>query len=251
MPSPTLSHDEQSICNASFGSRGVKLPPQSPSSSSPPSSTFLHLDRPGERPNGSVFNINNNSTPSKRSLPGVPWSQQGVLENADSLATTNDSGVMKAFSAWGEETDDMDMELLTDFNDGEVDEEVRLISVVILSTFTDRTEPQMSTALSKIQSIHARKILHYKCLLERAQASTAAQLHALQAEVRILRQSSFSSSSTPVNGMSVGMDERCVCGGKRRRGYWAGYRNDDEYEEDGGEEGSKEEGTRLVKALKG
>ena len=27
--------------------------------------------------------------------------------------------------------------------------------------------------------------------------------------------------------------------------------DDDEYEEDGGEEGSKEEGTRLVKALKG
>jgi pyrimidine and pyridine-specific 5'-nucleotidase len=37
-------------------------------------------------------------------------------------------------------------------------------------------------------SMHTKKLLHYKRLLERAQAATAAQLHALQAEARVLRE---------------------------------------------------------------
>ncbi|KAG5333218.1 hypothetical protein C0989_006075, partial [Termitomyces sp. Mn162] len=186
--------------------------------------------------NGSVFNNSTTlrSTPSKKSsLPGVPWSQQGVLADSDSLAMTNGSGAMQAFSSWGGETDDMDMELLTDVNDGEVDEE-------------------MSAALSKIQDLHTRKILHYKRLLERAQASAAAQLHALQAEVRVLRANSASLPNAPTQLM-VGLDDdRCVCGGKRRKGYWAGYRDDEEFSEDESEDGDKDAfGEKLVKALKG
>ena len=46
----------------------------------------------------------------------------------------------------------------------------------------------MSQALKDVLDLHTRKILHYKRLLERAQAAAAAQLHALQAELRILRQ---------------------------------------------------------------
>lgn len=75
-------------------------------------------------------------------------------------------------------------------------------------------------------SIHMKKMLHYKRLLERAQASTAAQLHALQAEVRVLKErereyeNSGHSDATPLNG-----DDFCVCGGKKRgSGYWSGYR---------------------------
>ncbi|KAG6913432.1 hypothetical protein DXG01_006840, partial [Tephrocybe rancida] len=101
------------------------------------------------------------ATPSKESLPGVPWSQQGLLD--EPLALTMGNGVGNgevAFSVWGE-TDDMEM--LTDVGEGEVDEE-------------------MSASLAHISALHARKILHYKRLLERAQASAAAQLHALQAE---------------------------------------------------------------------
>ncbi|KNZ76284.1 F-box/WD repeat-containing protein 7 [Termitomyces sp. J132] len=147
--------------------------------------------------------------------------------NLTSTSTSN------AFSSWGGETDDMDMELLTDVNDGEVDEE-------------------MSAALSKIQDLHTRKILHYKRLLERAQASAAAQLHALQAEVRVLRANSASLPNAPTQPM-VGLDDdRCVCGGKRRKGYWAGYRDDEEFSEDESEDGDKDAfGERLVKALKG
>ena len=82
-------------------------------------------------------------------------------------------------------------------------------------------------------SIHMKKMLHYKRLLERAQASTAAQLHALQAEVRVLKEkerqyeSGGYSDATLLNG-----DDFCVCGGRKRgTGYWSGYReantNDD------------------------
>ena len=78
-------------------------------------------------------------------------------------------------------------------------------------------------------SIHMKKMLHYKRLLERAQASTAAQLHALQAEVRVLKEKERQhenggySNITLLNG-----DDFCVCGGqKRSSGYWSGYREGD------------------------
>jgi len=112
----------------------------------------------------------------------------------------------------------------------------------------------MAIALAEIQSLHAKKILHLKRLLERAQASAAAQLHALQAEVRVLRESSnvFAHSSTyeaMYRTSGRGTDDRCVCGGKRGKGYWSGYRDEDDVDDDEGEEG--EFGVGLVRALKG
>jgi pyrimidine and pyridine-specific 5'-nucleotidase len=78
-------------------------------------------------------------------------------------------------------------------------------------------------------SIHMKKVLHYKRLLERAQASTAAQLHALQAEVRVLKErerqheNGSYSDATLLNG-----DDFCVCGGRKRGSdYWSGYREAD------------------------
>lgn len=75
-------------------------------------------------------------------------------------------------------------------------------------------------------SIHMKKMLHYKRLLERSQASTAAQLHALQAEVRILKEDqrqhekSGYSDATLLNGSDF-----CVCSGRKHRSdYWSGYR---------------------------
>ncbi|GLB40918.1 putative A Receptor for Ubiquitination Targets [Lyophyllum shimeji] len=179
------------------------------------------------------------STPSKQSTtPDVPWSQQGVLQentsplgDSTALSMINGSSALQAFSSWGGETDDMTMELLTDVDDGDVDEE-------------------MSTALARVQALHARKILHYKRLLERAQASAAAQLHALQAEVRVLRESTTSASYLPnSHALGAGADDRCVCGGKKRKGYWAGYQDDDDYSDD--DIDGEEYGKRLVKALKG
>ena len=115
---------------------------------------------------------------------------------------------------------------------------------------------KMAIALAEIQSLHGKKILHLKRLLERAQASAAAQLHALQAEVRVLRENSnaFAHSST-YSALYLtsgrGTDDRCVCGGKRRKGYWSGYRDDDDVDGEEGEEGGGEFGQRLFKALKG
>ena len=91
-------------------------------------------------------------------------------------------------------------------------------------------------------TMHTRKILHYKRLLERAQAATAAQLHALQAEVRQLRNNPQGGGAAQI---AWDEDKYCVCGGKKRRGYWAGYREDDEDEEGGREQALK----TLIEAL--
>ena len=86
----------------------------------------------------------------------------------------------------------------------------------------------MHHALDEVHKLHTRKLLHYRRLLERAQASTAAQLHALQAEVQLLRESNQAKPSNPI--LSIEDAENwCVCGGKKRAGgYWSGYRGDDD-----------------------
>lgn len=102
---------------------------------------------------------------------------------------------------------------------------------------------QIQTAQDQVMSIHMKKMLHYKRLLERAQASTAAQLHALQAEVRVLKEKERQyenggySDTALLNG-----DDFCVCGGRKRgSGYWSGYR-----------EGNPDDGPGdLLSALKG
>jgi len=92
----------------------------------------------------------------------------------------------------------------------------------------------MDKALADVMNLHTKKILHYKRLLERAQASTAAQLHALQAEIGVLRNQAASSEiSAAYQGLGMDSEGLCVCGGKKRKGYWAGYRDDFDDEDDG------------------
>ena len=91
-------------------------------------------------------------------------------------------------------------------------------------------------------SVHTRKLLHYKRLLERAQAATAAQLHALQAEVRVLRERERQREDAGTASLVTDSDEFCVCGGRREAGYWSGYR--------GGGDSYNGEGPNLIKALK-
>ncbi|KXN81912.1 F-box/WD repeat-containing protein 7 [Leucoagaricus sp. SymC.cos] len=117
----------------------------------------------------------------------------------------------KALSVWDGE-DSLSVDLITDANDGDIDEEV-------------------SSALDQILAMHTRKILHYKRLLERAQASTAAQLHALQAEVRMLREQTrsnpevYNNQQLQLTGDTEGF---CVCGGRKRKSFWSGYQEDDD-----------------------
>ena len=90
-------------------------------------------------------------------------------------------------------------------------------------------------------SVHAKKLLHYKRLLERSQAATAAQLHALQAEVRVLRERERQREESGTVSLIADSDDLCVCGGRKKGGYWSGYSG----EEEGGGEGPD-----LMKALK-
>ncbi|THG96759.1 hypothetical protein EW026_g5133 [Hermanssonia centrifuga] len=117
--------------------------------------------------------------------------------------------------------DDMTMDMLTDVDEDDVDED-------------------MQTAIDHINKLHTQKLLHYKRLLERAQASTAAQLHALQAEVRMLRdrERAIDEGKNGSALLSLGDfddGQMCVCGGKKRKGYWSGYRGGDEDDEAGGD----------------
>lgn len=108
----------------------------------------------------------------------------------------------------------------------------------------------MEDALQNVLQMHTKKILHYKRLLERAQASASAQLHALQAQVRVLRENgggseAFSAQNTQ-HLLLGAMDANglCICGGKKRKGYWSGYRDDEEYDDD-------DETMDLARVLKG
>ncbi|KAJ3739046.1 hypothetical protein DFH05DRAFT_1407840 [Lentinula detonsa] len=123
--------------------------------------------------------------------------------------------------------------------------------------------------LNQINTLHTRKLTSYKRLLERAQHSSAAQLHALQAEVRMLREQLQSGSDrgrrVGNRGLLIGNGEDelealldgggYLCskcggpGGRGKRKYWAGWRGfgSDDEEEDV-EEGDADE---LVSVLRG
>ncbi|VDB88449.1 unnamed protein product [Peniophora sp. CBMAI 1063] len=143
-------------------------------------------------------------------------------EDAD-MTMTLGSSVMSGMdgSIWdGGEDDGMTLEMVTEEGEGGVDEEFQ-------------------AALDELADQHARALQRYRRLLERTQASSAAQLHAMQAEIRLLRAQADPSSNTQQIGSG---DEWCTCGGKKRGGYWGGYAGD-------GEEGG--EGTDLLTALRG
>lgn len=113
---------------------------------------------------------------------------------------------------------------------------------------------QFQAGLQTLLEIHQRKTLHYKRLLERSQASQAMQLHALHAELSILRERTRALDPTNSNAglltSSLGdEDGYCTCGGKKRKGgYWSGYRGD---EGEGGGESEGEGDVDLLKALRG
>lgn len=59
--------------------------------------------------------------------------------------------------------------------------------------------------------------------------------------------SGLSTHRIPGSGVGEGHEGICVCGGKKKRGYWSGYRDDSDDEGEGELEGKG----ALVKALKG
>ncbi|GBE84647.1 hypothetical protein SCP_0606260 [Sparassis crispa] len=163
-------------------------------------------------------------TPAKNASPSpFPKKLSDVDTSITSLKLTVNGEEDGPFSIW--DGDDMTLDMVTDVNEGEVDEE-------------------MERALQEVNNVHSRKLLHYKRLLERAQASTAAQLHALQAEVRILRENEREhQGSGMVAFPAEDSDGYCTCGGKRRKEYWSGYR--------GGEDDGIRGEVDLATALRG
>ncbi|KAI0339279.1 hypothetical protein BDW22DRAFT_1336629 [Trametopsis cervina] len=120
------------------------------------------------------------------------------------------------------------------------------LSLDMLTDVDEVLDEDMHTALDEVHKLHTRKLLHYKRLLERAQASTAAQLHALQAEIKLLRDNEQQPSANPLLTLS-NTDDLCVCGGKKRKSYWSGYRGED----DDGEPRSEVDLATILKGSNG
>ncbi|KAJ7220704.1 hypothetical protein GGX14DRAFT_354586 [Mycena pura] len=70
-------------------------------------------------------------------------------------------------------------------------------------------DEEVSGALEAVRALHSRKCRSFKRLLEGSHTSSAAQLHALQAEIQILR-------AQPPPAAPF---EECSC----KKGYWSGY----------------------------
>jgi pyrimidine and pyridine-specific 5'-nucleotidase len=101
----------------------------------------------------------------------------------------------------------------------------------------------MDLSLRAVLALHTRKVLHYKRLLERAHASSAAQLHALQAEVGHLREQARQHQLQQTGGAAApAPDALCVCT-RSGGGYWSGWR-------DAGEPRAPGESVDLPEALK-
>ncbi|KAG2136979.1 WD40-repeat-containing domain protein [Suillus bovinus] len=101
-------------------------------------------------------------------------------------------------------------------------------------------DEELDQALVQIRALHTSKLLAYKRLLERAHASSAAQVYHLQAQLAELRSQSQAQTQ---ESLQLEGGEYCVCGG-RKRGYWDGVSWGDVEEDETGEGGN------LVDAMK-
>lgn len=104
---------------------------------------------------------------------------------------------------------------------------------------SDRILPQQFEAtVNNLRTLHLSRLTSYRRLLERAQASSAAQAYALQAELSILKERLQSGNYTR---SEQDLGEICLCGGRKVKGYWGGYDGDL----------ADEDGIGLAGALKG
>ncbi|KAI0635102.1 hypothetical protein C8Q77DRAFT_1217037 [Trametes polyzona] len=215
----------------------LSFPQSSPPTKSPGSSPAVNknIPSPGELPNQATTTPKSSpakpqrtptSKPSPKVTPGKASTPGRTARNGKSPSVAGSAAVngSRSFDSFKSDSpsirltaedepfwdgDDMTLEMITDVNDGEVDED-------------------MQTALDGVHGLHMRKLLHYKRLLERAQASSAAQLHALQAEVRMLRERERQQENSGAF-MDLDGDGLCVCGGRKQpKGYWSGYRGSED-----------------------
>lgn len=153
----------------------------------------------------------------------------------------------------GEESSSFDLDMIT--------EDLEENSDTLLGGDSD-----LVPLLNQVNSLHTRKVTSYKRLLERAQHNSAAQLHALQAEVRMLREQlqngggggrkiqGLIRSGNDEDDLDGLLDSGYLCsncggrGGKGKRKYWAGWRGFESSDDDGD---GNSDGRELVAALRG
>ena len=75
----------------------------------------------------------------------------------------------------------------------------------------------MQKALNQVASVHSNLLSHYKRLLQQAQASTASQLHALQAELHVLRRT-LEDEKRKAREAELQWDRERMAGSMRRHG---------------------------------
>jgi pyrimidine and pyridine-specific 5'-nucleotidase len=205
--SPKLTKTATTPPNGSASKPSVTPPNGRANKSTPnPSASHSPAGRPQRSRNGS-------NVSSLGPLPAVPWSSNGALgrlgaklfadsppkfnrapngEDVDYIPPPPDSRRTSTFdmsvaeTRWeGPGNDDMDLEMLTEVMDGgEVDEDVSQYN-----TFLDHALmfPQFQAALDQLTRAHTSRLTDLKRLLEQTATASAAQLHALQAELRLLR----------------------------------------------------------------
>uniref|UniRef100_A0A0W0EY18 F-box domain-containing protein n=1 Tax=Moniliophthora roreri TaxID=221103 RepID=A0A0W0EY18_MONRR len=158
--------------------------------------------------------------------PAIFGKLNGSLD-VDISSPENHFFSVSAPSAWGGEGgDDMSLDMITE-DAGELGE----------------ADEDLLPLLTQISTLHSRKITSYKRLLERAQLSSAAQLHALQAEIHMLRQQLQNQPTSQNIYAQLDIDVLCAnC--SSRKGYWSGMKGGDDED---GLEGNDD----LVAALKG
>ncbi len=87
-------------------------------------------------------------------------------------------------SVW--DGDDMSFDMVTEDGDGAVDEDVRYFSFLFCAPESLHFV-QFEQVIEQLRNLYSKKLTGYKRLLEQGQSASAAQLHALQAELRLLR----------------------------------------------------------------
>ncbi|KAH9006452.1 hypothetical protein EDB86DRAFT_2874152 [Lactarius hatsudake] len=193
--SPTIS-----LTTPSLQSKRVK---SSPRQSSP---QVIHAESPS-RKSAATSLVNGKSSTQRNGSARSIISVSTPPSQPDFPRLNGDDDFAGSMSIW--DGDDMTMDMVTEANDQDVDEEFQ-------------------SGLEALLSLHGKKLLHYKRLLERSQAATAAQLHALQAEVRVLRERERQREESGTVSLITESDDLCVCGGRKKGGYWSGYRGEDE-----------------------
>ncbi|KAK0208905.1 hypothetical protein DFS33DRAFT_483235 [Desarmillaria ectypa] len=199
----------------------IDRPPSTPKAT-PPRSMLGHSPL---SKNGTPNSTNRSSTVLSTPILEQPrlLSQSAALLSLTENSTNYGSPENHFFSAsavipsvWATDDDNMTLDMITeDGDEHEGDEE-------------------LAGLLSQISTLHSRKITSYKRLLERTQLSSAAQLHALQAEIQVLKEQLQNGNGHAYNPAPMVSGEGLCRQCRKKKGYWDGYRGVKDNEDDEG-----------------